>query len=60
MNNYIYVFLVSMVPLIELRGAIPFAYVFKAADPSFNLLWAYILSAAELCRVNPTCFTGAS
>ena len=45
MKKYLYVFFVAMVPLIELRGAIPFAYVFKAADPSFNLLLAYILIA---------------
>ena len=45
MIKYLTVFFVSMVPLIELRGAIPFAYGFKAADPSFNLLLAYILIA---------------
>ncbi len=45
MIKYLTVFFISMVPLIELRGAIPFAYGFKAADPSFNLLLAYILIA---------------
>ncbi|MBE5910713.1 COG2426 family protein [Pseudobutyrivibrio sp.] len=45
MNSYFYVFLISMVPLIELRGAIPVAYVVKAANPDFNLLTAYILIA---------------
>ena len=45
MIKYLTVFFVSMVPLIELRGAIPFAYGFKAADPSFNFLLAYILIA---------------
>ena len=45
MFKYISVFFVSMVPLIELRGAIPYAYVYKAADPNFNLLLAYILIA---------------
>lgn len=45
MRNYFYVFFVAMVPLIELRGAIPIAYVMKAADPSFNLLLAYVLIA---------------
>ena len=45
MKNYLYVFFISMVPLIELRGAIPVAYVMKAADPEFNLLLAYILIA---------------
>jgi uncharacterized membrane protein len=32
-----------MVPLIELRGAIPVAYVFKASNPEFNLILAYIV-----------------
>ncbi len=45
MANYFYVFFISMVPLIELRGAIPVAYVMKAANPEFNLLFAYILIA---------------
>lgn len=45
MLKYISVFFVSMVPLIELRGAIPYAYVYKAADPHFNLLLAYVLIA---------------
>ena len=45
MKNYIYIFLIAMVPLIELRGALPVAYVYKAADPSFNLVWAYIIIA---------------
>ncbi|CBK73730.1 Predicted membrane protein [Butyrivibrio fibrisolvens 16/4] len=34
-----------MVPLVELRGAIPWAYGYKAADPTFNLLAAYIIIA---------------
>ncbi len=44
-SNYLWVFLISMVPLIELRGAIPVAYAIKAADPSFNLLMGYIVIA---------------
>lgn len=44
-KKYFWVFFISMVPLIELRGAIPVAYVNKAADPNFNLLWAYIIIA---------------
>ena len=44
-KKYLVVFLWSMVPLVELRGAIPFAYGFKAVDPEFNLLWAYIIIA---------------
>ena len=45
MKNYLYVFFISMVPLIELRGAIPAAYFIKANDPTFNLLTAYIIIA---------------
>ena len=30
LNKYIYIFLISMVPLVELRGAIPFAEGFGA------------------------------
>ena len=48
MKNYLYVFLISMVPLIELRGAIPVAYGIKAAmdNPAeFNLFWAYVVIA---------------
>ena len=46
MRNYIRVFLIAMVPLIELRGAIPVAYTIKATiEPEFNLVWAYIVIA---------------
>ena len=45
LKKFLFVFFLSMVPLVELRGAIPFAYGFKAADPAFNLLWAYIIIA---------------
>ncbi|MCR5715253.1 MAG: small multi-drug export protein [Lachnospiraceae bacterium] len=45
LKKYLWVFLWSMVPLVELRGAIPIAYWTKAADPNFNLLTAYILIA---------------
>jgi len=41
--NYLYIFFIAMVPLIELRGAIPVAYVFKANNPEFNLILAYIV-----------------
>ena len=34
-----------MVPLIELRGAIPVAYGIHAANPDFSLLWSYIIIA---------------
>ncbi|MBR6272087.1 MAG: small multi-drug export protein, partial [Bacteroidales bacterium] len=45
MRNYLYIFLIAMVPLIELRGAIPVAYGIREANPDFNLLWAYIIIA---------------
>ncbi len=45
MKNYIYIFLIAMVPLIELRGAIPVAYAINAADPEFSLLWSYVIIA---------------
>ena len=35
--NYLTVFIISMIPLIELRGAVPFAVGFHNADPSFNM-----------------------
>ena len=44
-GQYITVFIVSMVPLVELRGAIPFAYGFAHTDTGFNLLLGYILIA---------------
>ena len=34
-----------MVPLIELRGAIPVAYGIHTANPDFSLLWSYIIIA---------------
>lgn len=43
MLNYLYIFFIAMVPLIELRGAIPVAYVLKANNPEFNLILAYIV-----------------
>ena len=45
MKNYIYVFLIAMVPLIELRGALPVAYGIHAANPDFSLFWSYIIIA---------------
>ena len=45
MKRYLYIFLISMVPLIELRGALPVAYVYKANDPDFNILLSYIIIA---------------
>ena len=45
MKNYLYIFLIAMVPLIELRGAIPVAYGIHTANPDFSLLWSYIIIA---------------
>ena len=39
MLHYLIVFLISMVPLIELRGAIPYAVGFHC-----NMVWAYIIA----------------
>ena len=45
MKNYFYIFLIAMVPLIELRGAIPVAYAINTASPDFSLLWSYVIIA---------------
>ncbi len=45
LKNYIVVFLWSMVPLVELRGAIPIAHYIQRNNPDFNLLLAYIVIA---------------
>ncbi|MCR5425560.1 MAG: small multi-drug export protein [Lachnospiraceae bacterium] len=42
---YLKYFLISMVPLIELRGAIPYMYLDKAIHPEINLLLGFILIA---------------
>ena len=44
-GQYIFVFITSMVPLVELRGAIPFAYGFSHTGTGFNLVLGYILIA---------------
>ena len=44
-GQYITVFIGSMVPLIELRGAIPIAHGFNLTDTGFNLVLGYILIA---------------
>ena len=43
MMNYLLVFIIAMLPLIELRGAVPFAVGFHTADPGFSMVLAYIL-----------------
>ena len=46
MTQYIGCFIISMIPLIELRGAIPIAYMFKGMNPDgFNLVMGYVVIA---------------
>ncbi len=45
LKKYLIVFFWSMVPLVELRGAIPIAHGINELDPNFNLLIAYIVIA---------------
>jgi uncharacterized membrane protein len=44
-TQYLSCFIVSMVPLVELRGAIPIAQVFKVMNPEFNMVPAYCIIA---------------
>ncbi|MBQ9611466.1 MAG: small multi-drug export protein [Lachnospiraceae bacterium] len=44
-KEYLYVFFISMVPLIELRGAIPVAQGIKVLNPSFSMPLAYVIIA---------------
>lgn len=44
MLHYIIIFLISMVPLIELRGAIPYAVAFNNAGDNINMVAAYIIA----------------
>ena len=44
-KHYLYCFLIAMVPLIELRGAVPVAVAFHEADASFNIPLAFVLIA---------------
>ena len=44
MLHYLIIFLISMVPLIELRGAIPYAVGFMNAGYDINMVWAYIIA----------------
>ena len=45
MKNYLYIFLIAMIPLIELRGAIPIAYAIHTANPDFNIPLSYLIIA---------------
>ena len=45
-KDYLYVFLIAMVPIVELRGAIPVAYTLKATtSPDLNIFLSYIIIA---------------
>ena len=44
LKHYLMIFLVSMVPLIELRGAIPYAIGFIEAGESLNLTVCYLIA----------------
>ena len=44
LRKYLYIFLISMVPLIELRGAIPVAQGIHELDPSFSMPLAYVIA----------------
>ncbi|MBO4396832.1 MAG: small multi-drug export protein [Eubacterium sp.] len=41
--KYLSIFLVSMVPIIELRGALIIAAGYNAANPEFSMIWAYVI-----------------
>ena len=46
LTQYIGCFIISMIPLIELRGAIPIAHWFKGMNPeNFNLVLGYVVIA---------------
>ena len=42
-SKYVILFLISMVPLVELRGAIILAVGYNAVYPDFSMIWAYII-----------------
>ena len=42
-TKYLIIFLVSMVPIVELRGALIIAAGYNAVYPEFSMLWAYII-----------------
>lgn len=44
LKHYLIIFLISMVPLIELRGAIPYAVGFIDAGVNLNLFWCYVIA----------------
>ena len=45
-KDYLYIFLIAMVPIVELRGAIPVAYTLKATTShDLNIFLSYIVIA---------------
>ena len=45
-KDYLYIFLIAMVPIVELRGAIPVAYTLKATtSPDLNIFLSYLVIA---------------
>ena len=44
MTHYLLIFLISMVPLIELRGAIPYAVAFIQNGADLNIVLCYIVA----------------
>ena len=44
-GQYLFVFILSMVPMVELRGAVPAAHGFAHTATGFNLLLGYIIIA---------------
>ncbi|MBQ4463996.1 MAG: small multi-drug export protein, partial [Eubacterium sp.] len=42
-TQYLIIFLVSMVPIVELRGALIIAAGYNAVYPEFSMFWAYII-----------------
>ena len=42
--KYFIIFLISMVPLIELRGAIPYAVAYIEAGADLNIVWCYVIA----------------
>ena len=44
LKKYLYVFLISMIPLLELRAAIPVAQSFHEMDNSFSMPLAYCIA----------------
>ena len=69
-TKYLIVFLISMVPLIELRGAIPYAVAFHGPAhwpqvssiwtlrPAFSPSWAVFSSQASSCCLQVPAYSG--